>query len=185
MKGTFSSVEARCPLSAFNHVGLSAIIRLESEDTSAGPGTSGSRKGENMSCPNTIRFLSALVTTAAMGSTLAGLPVFAEEPYFTGLGDLPGSAFRSRANGVSGDGGVVVGYSAGTAGTEGFRWTAAGGMVGLGDIPGGIFGSQANAASADGSVIVGFGFYDYVGQEASRCTATGWMVGLGILHDGS
>jgi len=60
---------------------------------------------------------------------------------FTPLGDLPGSFISSRAEGVSGDGSVVVGYSDGVNGTEAFRWDSVGGMVGLGDLPGGITNS--------------------------------------------
>src|SRR5690606_14476288 len=41
------------------------------------------------------------------------------------------------------------------AGTEGFVWTDADGMLGLGDLPGGGFGSRALDVSADGSVVVG------------------------------
>ena len=59
---------------------------------------------------------------------------------FTGLGDLTGGSFQSRAYGVSSDGSVVVGGSSSTSGTEAFRWTSSG-MVGLGDLPGGFFWS--------------------------------------------
>lgn len=78
-------------------------------------------------------------------------------PFFQGLGDLPGGAFLSLGLGVSADGSVAVGYSAGASGDEAFRWTSGGGMVGLGDLPGGSFDSQAHSTSADGSVVVGFG----------------------------
>ncbi len=45
----------------------------------------------------------------------AGLhPARADAPYFLALGDLPGGAFGSWADGVSGDGSVVVGQ--GTSG---------------------------------------------------------------------
>ena len=44
-------------------------------------------------------------------------------PSFQGLGELPGGAFFSFANAVSGDGTVVVGHSGSIAGTEAFRWT--------------------------------------------------------------
>src|SRR5688572_24003293 len=74
---------------------------------------------------------------------------------FSGLGDLAGGAFMSRAIGISADGSVVVGSSASTAGDQAFRWTSGGGMVGLGDLPGGAFASTAHDVSADGTVIVG------------------------------
>src|SRR5262245_39101254 len=48
------------------------------------------------------------------------------------LGDLPGGSFDSRANAVSADGSVVVGFGDNAAGyQDAFRWTAAAGMVGL------------------------------------------------------
>lgn len=62
---------------------------------------------------------------------------------FQGLGDAPGgTAFGSDAWDISGDGQVVVG-------SNGFRWTAAGGMTDIGPI--------AHATSYDGSTVVGGG----------------------------
>jgi len=101
----------------------------------------------------------------AFGWTLAGGMV--------GLGDLPGGAFSSFAEEVSGDGTVVVGHSTSTDGEEAFRWTTAG-MVGIGDLPGGIFDSSALSVSEDGSVIVGHGTTDD-GQEAFVWDATNNM----------
>lgn len=107
-----------------------------------------------------------------------------------GLGFLPGRSFGgSQANGVSGDGKVVVGYSpsanTSTTNTEAFRWTSGGGMVGLGDLPGGDFDSEANAASADGLVIVGHSSSaDGNLREAFRWTGGGGMVGLGDFPGG-
>jgi len=75
------------------------------------------------------------------------------------LGTLPGHDI-SWANGVSGDGAVIVGVSRQTGTTfsdRPFRWTADGGMQDLGLLPGFAFG-VALAASGDGSVVVG---YDY------------------------
>jgi probable HAF family extracellular repeat protein len=86
---------------------------------------------------------------------------------------------NSVANGVSGDGSVVVGTSGGYGG-QAFRWTAADGMQGVGDLPGGAFQSGASGVSADGSVIVGYGT-SANGYEAFRWTSTGGMVGLGVL----
>jgi probable HAF family extracellular repeat protein len=76
-------------------------------------------------------------------------------PMFMGLGDLAGGDSVSEANGVSGDGLVVVGTSYNGVHDEAFRWTLAEGMVGLGDLPGGSVGSTGRAVSADGLVVVG------------------------------
>jgi probable HAF family extracellular repeat protein len=94
-----------------------------------------------------------------------------------GLGDLPGGIFASFANGVSGDGSVVVGYGFIASGQEAFRWTSSGGMVGLGDLPGGNFSSFANGVSGDGSVVVGRGT-SASGEEAFRWTSSGGMRNL-------
>ena len=66
---------------------------------------------------------------------------------FTALGDLDGGTFFSRAEDVSDDGSVIVGFSDSGAGNQAFRWTS-GGMVGLG-------GSMARGVSGAGSVVVG------------------------------
>jgi probable HAF family extracellular repeat protein len=105
-----------------------------------------------------------------------------------GLGDLPGNPMQlgaplnSRANDVSGDGSVVVGYGNSYSGTEAFRWSG-GTMSGLGDLAGGSFLSVANAVSANGSTIVGYGM-SASGHEAFRWTSAGGMVGLGDLSGG-
>jgi len=90
----------------------------------------------------------------------------AEEPWFMGLGDLPGGEFFSMAFGVSADGSTVVGRGKSPSGIEAFRWTADDAMVGLGDLPGGDFLSEANAVSADGSVVVGAGRSELVHRHA-------------------
>jgi probable HAF family extracellular repeat protein len=82
-------------------------------------------------------------------------PADATEPFFIGLGDLPGGSFSSRALDVSADGTVVVGVSSSAPGAQAFRWTQGGGMIGLGDLPGTDFYSSANSVSDDGSVVVG------------------------------
>ncbi len=101
-----------------------------------------------------------------------------------GLGDLPGGLYISLANGISGDGNVVVGISRSANGAEAFRWTAAGGMVGLGDLTGGLFLSFAHATSANGDVVVGYGNTDN-GDEAFRWTAADGMVGIGHIVGGT
>jgi len=111
------------------------------------------------------------------------LPVHGGQPFFAGLGDLPGGDFQTGAYGISADGSVVVGYGVTSQGAEAFRWTRADGMVGLGDLPGGGFGGRASGVSADGSVIVGAS-YSASGWEAFRWTAGEGMVGLGDLAGG-
>lgn len=110
------------------------------------------------------------------------------------LGDLPGGTVDSYATAVSADGAVVAGHgtSAGkplpgggsTAITnEGFRWTAAGGMVGLGSFSGSPYGSDARAVSADGSVIVGAATAANGFPRAFRWTAETGLVDLGLPAD--
>lgn len=101
-----------------------------------------------------------------------------------GLGDLEGSGLESRAEGVSDDGLVVVGWSRKTVGTETFQWTSGDGMVGLGDLPGGGSSSNARAVSADGSVVVGSGHSETSLFEAYRWMSGGGMISLGALPAG-
>jgi probable HAF family extracellular repeat protein len=61
----------------------------------------------------------------------------------------------SVANGVNADGTVIVGWSYGPNGTQGFKWTAGGGMSGLQDLPGGAIFSDVNAVSENGFVSCG------------------------------
>jgi probable HAF family extracellular repeat protein len=103
----------------------------------------------------------------------------AAEPFFIGLGDLPGGAVHSRAFGVSADGSVVVGSTGAapsSSGSQAFRWTVDTGMVGLGE----SFSSAAFDVSADGSVIVGWSVYG----QAFRWTQDTGMVGLGDFPGG-
>jgi autotransporter-associated beta strand protein/probable HAF family extracellular repeat protein len=102
-----------------------------------------------------------------------------------GLGFLnPESGFTSSyAEGVSGNGGVVVGYSLDSSGnSEAFNWTQTGGLVGLGFLPGGVY-STAFAVNSDGSVIVGTS--NTTANSSSLGQAFRWtqndMVGLGYL----
>ena len=101
---------------------------------------------------------------------------------FQGIGDLPGGNFWSRANAISADGLVVVGFGRNDSGFEPVRWTLAEGIVGLGFLPGGDSG-VALGVSADGSVVVGGGNSSF-GEEAFRWTQTDGMVGLGDLPGG-
>lgn len=103
---------------------------------------------------------------------------------FVGLGGLiGGAATHSAAFGVSADGAVVVGQSAGPSGLEAFRWTERHGMQSLGALPAEAFTSNASAASADGSVIVGW-LSTSAGPRAMRWTATTGMESLGYFLPG-
>jgi probable HAF family extracellular repeat protein len=71
------------------------------------------------------------------------------------LGNLPGGDFSS-ATAVSGNGGVVFGYSMVSPwGPQAFRWTRRDGMVALGPSENPWAFDYPWAASADGSVVVG------------------------------
>ncbi len=109
---------------------------------------------------------------------------------FPGLGDLSGGTFSggiySIADGVSGDGTTVVGFSSSTAAgvlTEAFRWTLGGGIIGIGDVAGGSFNSVGASASFNGSVIAGSG-NSASGPEAFRWTSATGAVGIGDLSGG-
>jgi probable HAF family extracellular repeat protein len=108
----------------------------------------------------------------------------AEGLFFAGLGYLPGGSNQwSRANAVSADGSVVVGVSTSGNSEEGFRWTAATGMVGLGFLPGGTW-STANLVSDDGQVIAGtvsFASDPVRNAAAFRWTEATGMTDLGFL----
>jgi probable HAF family extracellular repeat protein len=118
----------------------------------------------------------------------------AVDPYFTGLGYLPGGDWESGALGISANGQVVVGYSISEAADwdwEAFRWTLQGGMVGLGGLQGADWiSSQASACNADGSVIVGDALSgrSEPGQIGPAYEAFRWesghMKGLGDLNGG-
>ena len=126
------------------------------------------------------------LSAAALGASPPWEAFRWESGVMTGLGDLPGGEFFSRASDVSADGSIVVGTS--TSGVPGrreaFRWTVGMGMVGLGFLPGGNSGSVANTCSADGSVVVGFSHYagsSFI--QPFRWSAETGMVGLGGLFD--
>lgn len=97
---------------------------------------------------------------------------------FQGIGFLPGgSPPFSSAEGVSGDGLVVVGQSSTAGALRAVRWTRVGGIQSL-DIPGFSGESGAHAASADGSVVAGYGLGPPA--QAYRWEGAGGM-GLGHL----
>jgi probable HAF family extracellular repeat protein len=101
-----------------------------------------------------MSLLNAVLLVACHGAASAR----AQQPFFMGLGDLPGGAVFSWATDVSNDGSVVSGWSKtgitarGTDITEAFRWTRDTGLVGLGAI--GDYFNEVKI-STDGSTIIG------------------------------
>jgi len=112
-------------------------------------------------------------------SSSSGLQAFRwENNIMTGLGYLPGFTKESRANAVSSDGTIVVGYSKSAGGEKrAFRWEN-GVMTDIGCLSGGGYNVVANAISADGLVIVGQSDSNS-GLQAFRWK-DGVMVGLGF-----
>ena len=96
------------------------------------------------------QFVMIVVTVGAGSAAARGTT-----PSFRGIGDLPGGAYNSEANAVSGDGTVVTGSGSTDTGWQTFRWTSAGGLRPLGGLPGGGYWGYAWGASADGSAVVG------------------------------
>jgi probable HAF family extracellular repeat protein len=96
--------------------------------------------------------------------TLFPLTPAVGQPSFQGLGFFP-RGIQSRAQAISGDGQVVVGYADGREFeynyTGAFRWTTDAGLIALGFEVGG-YENYATAVSADGSVIVGMGSGAYM-----------------------
>jgi len=121
----------------------------------------------------------SVVVGAATGTACCGAQAirWTASTGMVSLGVLPG-ATGAVANGVSGDGTVVVGYS---STNEAFRWTAPTGMVGLGFLPGGGNNSKANAVSADGAVVVGNSQNGLGFERAFRWTSATGMVAIGGL----
>lgn len=75
--------------------------------------------------------------------------------------------FLSIANGVSGNGTVLVGRHKVPGGVLSFRWTATQGWLDLEELPGGIMYAGGYAVSTDGAVVVGEATSD-LGGEAVR-----------------
>lgn len=97
-----------------------------------------------------------------------------------GLGILPGAS-SSVAEGVSGDGSVVVGLSS----NRGFRWTAATGMQLIPPQPNASFVRAARAVSPDGLSIVGYSDLSTIpGGREAFLTTPGGTIGLGWLPYG-
>ena len=125
-------------------------------------------------------FLAAILLAVAFSLCVPGIPARADS--LTDLGDLGGLPIAT-ANGISGNGLVVVGSSNDTLfNFQAYYWTAATGMVGLGDLGGGD--GEAMAANTDGSVIVGVSVNGANDDEAFRWE-NGVMTGLGALVPGA
>lgn len=78
----------------------------------------------------------------------------ADQPFFCGLGDLPGGQYASFALAISGDGRVVAGNSNSARGNEAFLWKD-GVLTPLGALdPDAVF-STLHGLSRDGSVAAG------------------------------
>ena len=121
-----------------------------------------------------------VVLTALCATTVLGAPSF------QGIGFLPGGT-SSSANGISGDGKIVIGSGNSTNGaSEALRWEA-GVSVGLGSLyQGASFSSQAYAISGDGSTIVGRSLNpDYGYNVGFRWTSDWGMIELQRLFDGT
>src|SRR5687767_12119563 len=125
----------------------------------------------------------AICLVAFLAATASGAA--AAPPSIRGIGDLPGSSYRSDVNGISADGSVVVGASKPNGDFEAIRWTQAGGIQALGKLRGDTQ-SGAVAASGDGSVIVGNSHNPPTGPiQAFRWTMAGGMRPLGPLPGGA
>ena len=124
--------------------------------------------------------------------TLLGSPSTQAGSSFTGLGDLAGDVFYSRAYGVSADGSAVVGRGSSASGTEAFVWDETNGMRGLMqvlmdqgiDMTGWSL-TEASGVSADGLTIVGYGTNPLGQEEGWIATivpepSTALLLGLGL-----
>lgn len=114
----------------------------------------------------------ALVLAFASGHAAA-------QPSFVTIGDLPGGFDVSYAQGVSGDGTVVTGYSYSDEGISAFRWTAAGGLEELPRTSGGGTYSGVDV-SPSGDYIIG----RYQGLGAIWSIASG-TVSVGDIPGGA
>ncbi|HYD01392.1 MAG TPA: GC-type dockerin domain-anchored protein [Phycisphaerales bacterium] len=112
-------------------------------------------------------------TSAADGSIASKAFRWTQTGGMVNLGTLAGGT-SSVANGVSGDGQVVVGYSTSSDGQRAYRWTATDGMQDLGTLSG-FTASLALGADADGSVVVGYA------QVTGSARALRWVDG--VLED--
>lgn len=97
------------------------------------------------------------------------------------LGTLAGGTY-TYAQGISGDGKVVVGYGDSSEGTRAFRYSASDGMVNLGVINGSNY-SAATATSFNGNVVVGD--FDTSINSLKFSHAFRWVNGVGMQDIGT
>ena len=130
---------------------------------------------------------------AAVGLAICVSRARADDPWFTGLGDLSGGATYSEVWGISGDGRTVVGGSnVGGGGFSpilaAFRWTQDEGLVSIFDESSVGGSARAFSASHDGSVIVGtvdYGPFSNDGIQAFYWSAATGAVLIGDLPGGN
>lgn len=153
-------------LNGLSHGSAQAV----SADGSVLAGFSAANTLENEGSPDTSHTTRAFRWTSAGG--------------FQALGSLK-SGGASRADGISGDGRIVVGRaesSGGGTSTEAFVWTTTSVMQGLGVLPGATsFDSGALGISADGRTVVGRS-QGAAHQQACRWSldATGTPIGSAV-----
>jgi hypothetical protein len=123
-----------------------------------------------------VMFRCALPGAALTGTPGIVLPASGQDGFLSGLGDLSGGGFASRARAISADGSVIVGWSLWAtdeeAEAEAFRGTRSTGMLRLGFLPGGNAASLANAVSPNGSIVAGDSFDAYSGDRLRGCRWT-------------
>jgi len=108
---------------------------------------------------------------AFVSVTLVALANAAGQATFIPLGDLPGGAFSSVANGVSANGKYVVGAGTSASGSRGFVWTLSGGLVELNALTGAASPTSAANAVSNSGLIVG------EANNAAGSQAVTWTVG--------
>lgn len=92
-----------------------------------------------------------------------------------GLDQLPGGNSVAVANGVSGDGTTIVGYSSSSTGVVPVQWLSDQTVIELKGVLGASYLGQAYDVTPDGSVVVGYG------SQAFRWTQeTGYVVLPGL-----
>lgn len=190
--GTFSSTARGISGDGSTIVGWSTVadgkqaFRWTQESEMVGLG--GLPGGSYLSQAQAVSF-DGTVIVGASASDVAMMPFrWADPGPMVGLG-LPAGAINGGANGVSGDGIVVVGtWNRSGQGFEAFRWTEAGGSIGLDDLyvpnDGWSVYSGANDTSASGWVVVGFAISGETSVEAFR-RVDSMMSALGDLPGGS
>lgn len=106
---------------------------------------------------------------------------------FEFLPDLPSGWYSPTSQGVSKDGGVLVGWAHQSYGgpDHAWRYTGLTGFVDLGALPNSCCGSQALAVSQDGNVVVGYSYDANMHQHAFRWTQKSGLQDLGFLPGGS